>query len=180
MKISYEKLWRLLKERKITKTKLCQMTGISTSTLHKMKYCEAVNTDSLIKICMALNCDIFDIARLVNDTENPTDFSKATDIPFDYNPLTDTLSYCRPDRKDGITKLVIANYLDYLPHSAIIHPDYIEAFSNMLKFAGQVPTVGKLECLANVDGTGFEMRKIDYKSYVNDDGVVYKVVAKAR
>lgn len=180
MKISYDKLWHLLKERHLTKTKLCQMTGISTSTLHKMKYCEAVNTDSLIRICEALRCDIVDISQLIDENDDPSALLDSSNVPFEYNPITDTLTYNRPDRTDGITKLVVANYLNYLPNSKLVHPDDIGAFSSLLKFAGKIPASGRFECMANVTGSGYEKKNLDFRSLINNDGVVYKVLIKAR
>lgn len=65
MEFSYKKLWKLLIDREMQKKELCALTGISTATISKMTKGENVTTDTLLKICTALNCDITDIVELV-------------------------------------------------------------------------------------------------------------------
>lgn len=59
--ISYNKLWHLLLEKKMKRTKLCETAGISSSTLAKLGKNEIVSIDVLERICDALSCDIGDI-----------------------------------------------------------------------------------------------------------------------
>lgn len=61
--ISYHKLMVLLADRKITKTQLGTMAGISTATLSKLSKDEIITTDTLNKICKALQCNIEDICE---------------------------------------------------------------------------------------------------------------------
>lgn len=61
MYIDYSKLWKLLIDKNITKTELMQLTGISSRIIAKLSKNETVTTETLIKICSALNCDISDI-----------------------------------------------------------------------------------------------------------------------
>ena len=65
MIISYKKLWKLLIDRDLKKKDLREMTGISPSTIAKLGRNENINTEILIKICRALDCDITDIMELV-------------------------------------------------------------------------------------------------------------------
>jgi DNA-binding Xre family transcriptional regulator len=65
MIISYKKLWKLLIDRDLKKKDLRQMAGISPSTIAKLGRNENINTEILIKICRALDCDITDIMELV-------------------------------------------------------------------------------------------------------------------
>ncbi len=65
--ISYKKLWKLLIDKDIKKSELAQMAGLSTFTLNKLNHGENVNTDTLVKICNALNCQLEDIMELTND-----------------------------------------------------------------------------------------------------------------
>ena len=65
MEFSYKKLWKLLIDREMQKKELCALAGISTATISKMTKGENVTTDTLIKICTALQCDITDILELV-------------------------------------------------------------------------------------------------------------------
>ena len=65
MAISYKKLWKLLIDRDMKKKDLVVLSGISQSSITKMGKNENVNTDVLVRICHALNCDIGDIAEIV-------------------------------------------------------------------------------------------------------------------
>ena len=65
MAISYKKLWKLLIDREMKKKDLGALSGISQSSVTKMGRNENVNTDVLVRICRALNCDIGDIAEIV-------------------------------------------------------------------------------------------------------------------
>lgn len=67
MGASYKKLWHLLIDRGMKKRELCELAGISTSSLAKLGKGENVNTDTLIKICRALDCGIDDIMEIVPD-----------------------------------------------------------------------------------------------------------------
>lgn len=67
MKFSYKPLWKLLIDKEMTNKNLIDITGISKSTIHKLKIEKNVNTDILLKICTALNCDISDIVECVEE-----------------------------------------------------------------------------------------------------------------
>ena len=67
MAVSYKKLWKLLIDREMKKKDLLTAAGISQSSLSKMGRNENVNTDILVKVCKALNCDIGDIMEIVQD-----------------------------------------------------------------------------------------------------------------
>ena len=66
MAISYKKLWKLLIDRDMKKKDLVALSGISQSSVTKMGKNENINTDVLVRICRALNCDIGDIAEIDN------------------------------------------------------------------------------------------------------------------
>ena len=67
--ISYKKLWKLLIDRDMKKGELQQLANISSSSLAKLGKNENVNTDILLKICTALNCDISDIMEIESSEE---------------------------------------------------------------------------------------------------------------
>jgi DNA-binding Xre family transcriptional regulator len=67
MKISYKKLWKLLIDRDMSKGEFRKLTNISSSTSSKLNRGETVNTDVLLRICAALNCDTSDIMEVVSD-----------------------------------------------------------------------------------------------------------------
>lgn len=71
MIFSYKKLWKLLIDRDIKRKELCTMAGISSATLAKMSKGESVTTDSLLKICTALHCDVSEIMEIAE--EAPTE-----------------------------------------------------------------------------------------------------------
>ncbi len=65
MRLSYNKLWKLLIDKNLNKRKLQQMTGISPNCVAKLGRGENLNTDTLLRICVALDCDIGDIVEVV-------------------------------------------------------------------------------------------------------------------
>lgn len=67
MKADYSKLWKLLIDKKMTKTDLRLMSKISSSTLAKMGKQEIVSEDVLEKICKTLGCKESDIVELIKD-----------------------------------------------------------------------------------------------------------------
>jgi DNA-binding Xre family transcriptional regulator len=71
--VSYKKLWKLLIDKDMKKKDLCKAAGISPSSMVKLSKNENVTTGVLVKICMALNCDIGDIMEIVDRTEKQRD-----------------------------------------------------------------------------------------------------------
>lgn len=69
MKISYKKLWKLLIDRDMKKKELAEAAGISSASIAKLGRNENVNTDILLKICIALKTDIADIMEVVSDED---------------------------------------------------------------------------------------------------------------
>lgn len=69
MKISYKKLWKLLIDRDMKKKDLAELSGISSASIAKLGRNENVNTDILLKICVALECDVSDIMEIVTDND---------------------------------------------------------------------------------------------------------------
>ncbi|MBS4054025.1 MAG: helix-turn-helix transcriptional regulator [Thermaerobacter sp.] len=69
MTISYNKLWKLLIDKKMKKKDLQQLSGVSSATISKLGRDENVNTEILQKICTALNCDICDVMEFLPNTD---------------------------------------------------------------------------------------------------------------
>lgn len=69
MVFSYKKLWKLLIDKEMKKRELCSKAGISSATLAKMAKGESITTESLLKICVALNCETSDIMEIVEIQE---------------------------------------------------------------------------------------------------------------
>ena len=69
MRVNYNKLWKLMIDRKLMKKDLTAMAGISTNAMAKMGKEENVSTEVLGKICEALNCKIEDIVEFIPEDE---------------------------------------------------------------------------------------------------------------
>lgn len=67
MPVSYDKLWKLLIDRKMNRTELKDAAGISFNILAKMRKNEFISMESLYKICVALNCGIDDVVEFTNE-----------------------------------------------------------------------------------------------------------------
>lgn len=69
MKISYNKLWKLLIDKGMNKRDLKVAAGVSSASIAKLGKCENITTDVLLKICEALNVHLEDIMETVDDEE---------------------------------------------------------------------------------------------------------------
>ena len=65
MKANYNKLWKKLIDLKLNKIELKEATGIGSTTLTKLTNDEPVSMDVMIKICVALKCNIGDVMDVV-------------------------------------------------------------------------------------------------------------------
>ena len=61
MYIDFSKLWKLLIDKNMTKTELKEETGLSSRIIAKLSKNQVVTTETLVKICACLNCDVADI-----------------------------------------------------------------------------------------------------------------------
>ena len=64
MHYSYNKLWKMLIDKKITKTEMRKLSGISTNRLAKMGKDKPVSMETLAKISTALECGLDDIVDI--------------------------------------------------------------------------------------------------------------------
>ena len=62
--ISYNKLWKMLIDKKMNRKDLRLASGVSTAVIAKLGKGDNVTTDVLLKICNALGCDIADIMEI--------------------------------------------------------------------------------------------------------------------
>ena len=67
MAVSYNKLWKILIDKGMTKTQMRKESGISTNVLAKMGKGETISMESLGKIAAALDCGLDDIVELLPD-----------------------------------------------------------------------------------------------------------------
>lgn len=63
----YNRLWKLLIDKRMTKTEMRKVAGISTNILAKMGKDELVAMESLAKIATALQCGLDDIVEVTSD-----------------------------------------------------------------------------------------------------------------
>lgn len=67
MVISYDKLWKLLIDKKMNKTDLKDQAGITYNIIARLGKEESVSMESLYKICKCLQCNIGDIMEFKSD-----------------------------------------------------------------------------------------------------------------
>lgn len=67
MQISYNKLWKLLIDKNMTKMDLKEAAGVSAASIAKLGKGANITTDVLLKICETLSCHIEDILETVDD-----------------------------------------------------------------------------------------------------------------
>lgn len=63
--VSYDKLWKKLIDLKLKKKDLKDMTGIGSTTMSKLINNEPVSMSVMIKICIALKCNIGDVMDVI-------------------------------------------------------------------------------------------------------------------
>lgn len=73
MRMSYNRLWKLLIDKNMKKSDLRKVAGVSASSLAKLGKGENVTTDVILKICVALDCRVEDIMEIVKDENLPTE-----------------------------------------------------------------------------------------------------------
>ena len=67
MRISYNKLWKMLIDKNMKKSDLKEKAGISSASLAELGKGGNITTDVLLRICEAMDCRIEDILETVRD-----------------------------------------------------------------------------------------------------------------
>ena len=67
MRVSYNKLWKLLIDKGMKKMELLEAIEMSPNTLAKLGRNEDVSMDVLRRICTFLKCDVGDIMEMIPD-----------------------------------------------------------------------------------------------------------------
>ena len=70
MHISYNKLWKLLIDKKISRAALRKAAGISPNTMTTIIHDEEVSLTILKKICIVLDVNIGDIVEFLKTSES--------------------------------------------------------------------------------------------------------------
>ena len=69
MALSYNRMWKLLVDKKMSKADLRKAADIAPNTMTKLRRDEAVNLAILGRICETLDCDFGDIMEYVKDED---------------------------------------------------------------------------------------------------------------
>ena len=69
MAVCYNKLWKLMIDKKMTKTQLCHDARISTNAVAKMGRNEDVRVEVLARICGTLHCTLDDIVEVISENK---------------------------------------------------------------------------------------------------------------
>lgn len=67
MTISYNKLWKLLVDKKMSKADLRKATGLAPNTMTRLRKDEGVTLEVLCRICQVLKADIGEIVEFLPD-----------------------------------------------------------------------------------------------------------------
>lgn len=67
MAVTYKKLWHILLDRDMKKKDLQEQAGLTKHTMRKLGNDEAVTTDTIAKVCVALGCTMDDIVEIISD-----------------------------------------------------------------------------------------------------------------
>ena len=67
MAISYNKLWKMLVDKKMSKADLRKAAGIAPNTMTRLRRDEEVTLSVLNRICIVLDVNIGDVMEFTND-----------------------------------------------------------------------------------------------------------------
>lgn len=65
--ICFDNLWKTMERKGFTTYTLREKCGIDSKTIRRLRANENMETKTLNKICVALNCSLGDIAEYVNE-----------------------------------------------------------------------------------------------------------------
>ena len=71
--ISYDKLWKLMKQQGVTQYALIKTYHVSPGQITRLKRNESVSTNTVEMFCRILNCDVGDIMQYIPDEEKTED-----------------------------------------------------------------------------------------------------------
>lgn len=67
--IVFNKLWETMKKKGVSTYALRENSGIDSKTIRRLKANENIETKTLDKLCVALNCTLNDIAEFIPDNK---------------------------------------------------------------------------------------------------------------
>ena len=67
MDISYDKLWKLMKNNKMKKRELAEAAGLSSYVMTKLNNDRPVSMEVMLRLCKIFHCDIGDVMEVIED-----------------------------------------------------------------------------------------------------------------
>ena len=67
MRVSYDKLWRVMKNNKMKKSELAAAAEISDYAMTKLNKEEPVSLEIIMRMCKVFHCDIGDLVEIIED-----------------------------------------------------------------------------------------------------------------
>ena len=83
MKVSYDRLWKLLIDKKMKRTDLITQAQISSNVVAKMGKEESISMESIGKICALFHCSVDDILEILPDEETGDEESDDGEVSED-------------------------------------------------------------------------------------------------
>ena len=69
MNISYNKMWKLLIDKNMKRKDLKEQAEVSQNVMARLSKNQAVNMDTMAKICKVLHCDIGDVMEFIQEED---------------------------------------------------------------------------------------------------------------
>ena len=67
MRVSYDKLWRIMKNNKMKKSELAAAAEISDYAMTKLNKEEPVSLEIIMRLCKVFHCDIGDLMEVIEE-----------------------------------------------------------------------------------------------------------------
>lgn len=67
MRLSYDKLWKVMKDNKLRKGELAVAAEVSEYTMSKLAHDEPVSLEVMMKFCKIFHCDIGDLVEIIEE-----------------------------------------------------------------------------------------------------------------
>lgn len=67
MRISYQKLWRMMRDNKMKKGDLAVAAEISGYAMSKLSREEPVSLEIIMRLCKVFHCDIGDLVEIIEE-----------------------------------------------------------------------------------------------------------------
>lgn len=67
MRVSYDKLWQVMKNNKMKKSELAAAAEISDYAMTKLNKEEPVSLEIIMRLCKVFHCDIGDLVEIIED-----------------------------------------------------------------------------------------------------------------